>query len=411
VAATAEEVRLIVRLISFLGTGNKDGKYLETTYEFESQRLRTNYVAHALAKFNNPQEIHVIATSEAWSLHGQGLSAALSGDQLPSPVQVEVPTGGASEHLWKMFGVIVESIRTSNGPVLLDITHGFRMQPFFAAACIQYVQAVMPTSPPIRVVYGELRGEKETSPIWELTPFLDVLSWSRSLMIFLQTGQADAVVEPTERLARDLSKQWAKSAKKGDQPQLTRLSKALQQFGDDFTTIRTGSLLLGHPSSSRQLACAIEQTQAEVEHHLPALALALDQVTVMVNPLRCDARLSTPAGQRALLALARLYQKIGRYSEAISILREGWITLGAPSAADHPGTVEFDNSERERVDKEWSRKGGHPDPVSEIRNDIQHAGFKRLPHDKKWFREQLDKLLAKWETQIGAEENKSEHSE
>lgn len=401
-----------MRLISFLGTGDKEGKYQEASYEFESQRLRTNYVAHALAKFNSPQEIHVIATDKAWSRHGQSLSDTLAAEGLPKPIRVPVPTGGASADLWEMFSKIVDSIRTSDGEVLLDITHGFRMQPFFAAACIQYLQAAMSNPPRIRVVYGEFRGE-EASPIWELTPFLDVLSWSRSLMMFLQTGQADAVVEPTERLARDLSKQWAASGKHGEQPQLRKLSNALQRFGDDFTTIRTGSLLLGERGSARQLASAIEQTRTEAEHYLPALALVLDQVIAMVDPLRGDARLSTPAGQRVLLALARLYQKMGRYSEAISILREGWITLCAPSNADHPGTEEFDNKAREKLDEEWSCRGDgrHPDPVSEIRNDIQHAGFKQRPHDKKWFGEQLDCLLRKWETEMNAAESRCAHAE
>jgi hypothetical protein len=58
------------------------------------------------------------------------------------------------------------------------------------------------------------------------------------------------------------------------------------------------------------------------------LANILDQVREMVEPLRTNgARLSSKAGQQALIALARLYQKMGRYSEAISVLREGWITL------------------------------------------------------------------------------------
>lgn len=389
-----------MRLISFLGTGDKDSKYLETTYEFEGQQFRTNYVAHALAKLNSPQDIHVIATDKAWSLHGHGLSTALSGDLLPSPRHVEVPTGGAAEHLWKMFGCIVDSIRTSDRPVLLDITHGFRMQPFFAAACIQYVQAVMPNPPAVRVVYGEFRGEKDTSPIWELTPFLDVLSWSRSLMMFLQTGQADAVVEPTERLARDLNKQWATSGKQGAQPQLRRLSNAIQQFGDDLTTVRTGSLLLGDQGSARRLGDAIEQTRAEVEHHLPALALVLDQVTEMVAPLRGDARLSTPAGQRVLLALARLYQQMGRYSEAISILREGWVTLGAPVGADEPGGKDFDLEARKQREKDWITNTKQAQNVAEIRNDIQHAGFQKQPLKKEALDQQLTALLKAWEDAI-----------
>jgi CRISPR-associated protein Csx16 len=402
VAATTEEMKSVMRLISFLGKGDKDGKYHDTTYALDGHECRTNYVAHALARLLNPCDIHVIATEEAWGHHGGPLSALLSSNALPPPNRVHVPTGGTPQQLWDMFGAIVESLRTSDGSVLLDITHGFRMQPFFAAACIQYVQAVMPNPPDIRVVYGEYRGANEPSPIWELTPFLDVLSWSRNLMMFLQTGQADAVVEPTERLARDLSKQWAVSGRQGAQPQLRRLSTALQEFSDNFTTIRTGSLLVGDASSSHRLAAAIDETQSEVMHHLPALALILQQVKEMVMPLQCNARLSAPAGQRTLVALARLYESMGRYSEAISVLREGWITLNAPRTTDEPGSKEFVLADRKEREKNWNAK--EAPSVAEIRNDIQHAGFQKQPLQKKALTEQLASLLTAWLSAINASE-------
>lgn len=390
-----------MRLISFLGTGN----YGETTYSFENNAFRTRFVAHALASFTQPNEICLIATSEAWTQHGDTLTQELSCSKLPAPELVRVPTGGEPQQLWQMFESIVDVIRSSEYPILLDITHGFRMQPFFAAACIQYVQSVLPKPPQIRVVYGEFRGSEQESPIWELTPFLEVLSWSRNLMMFLRTGQADEVVAPTEALGRELSRKWAMSGRQGTQPQLRAISQALSAFSDDFTTIRTGSLLIGkdrETPSAQRLWDAIELTRAEVAQHLPALAPVLDQVRAMLAPLRTNGvRLSSADGQQVLIALARLYQKLGRYSEAISVLREGWITLGAPENCDMPGTDEFDNKARQELDNKWARRNGDtPDPVADVRNDIQHAGFKVQPHGRKWFEEQLMKLLRQWEAAI-----------
>lgn len=389
------------RLISFLGTG----KYEETTYSFQGSTCQTQYVTHALAELFRPKEIRLIATEEAWKQHGDRLAQVLRDFKHPASERVHVPTGGEPEQLWQLFAAIVDVIRTSDGPVLLDITHGFRMQPFFAAACIEYVQSVLPNPPQIRVVYGEFRGPDKESPIWELTPFLEVLSWSRTLMMFLRTGQADDVVAPTKALGRELSRQWAMSGRQGSPPQLRELAQALQAFGNDFTTIRTGALLIGEEKkqpSAQWLWDAIERTKGEVSRHLPALALVLDQVQAMVKPLRTNGdRLSRPNGQRALIALAKLYQKMGRYSEAISILREGWITLGAPETCDMPGTTEFDNDARMRYERLWvKRYGDHPDPVAELRNDIQHAGFKRQPHDRDWFERQLQKLLDEWEKAV-----------
>ncbi len=391
-----------MRLISFLGNQT----YYETTYSFEGSICQTQYVAHALASFTQPKEIRLIATAEAWSKHGEALAKVLAASGQIVPEQVAVPTSGEAKQLWQMFEAIVEVIRASEEPVLLDITHGFRMQPFFAAACIQYVQSVIPNPPQIRVVYGEYRASESESPIWELTPFLEVLSWSRSLMLFLQTGQAKDVVAPTEALGRELSRQWAMSGRQGRQPQLRSLAQAMSAFGDDFTTIRTGSLLIGNQPSGRRLYDAIEQTKDEVAQQLPALAAVLEQVREMVEPLRTGgARLSSADGQKALLALARLYQKMGRYSEAISVLREGRITLSAPYTCDMPGTDEFDNDARREYDKCWAKGGGEkPDPVAELRNDIQHAGFNRQPHDRSWFEKQLESQLDQWKLAIEAME-------
>jgi CRISPR-associated protein Csx16 len=153
-----------MRLISFLGTGDKDGKYQHTTYVFGDDKVPTNYVAYALATVLKPREIKLIATEKAWSQHGDALAQELSKSGHPAPERVAVPTGGEPQHLWQMFGAIVEVIRSSKYPVLLDITHGFRMQPFFAAACIQYVQSVFSNAPQIRVVYGEYRPDEKPAP-------------------------------------------------------------------------------------------------------------------------------------------------------------------------------------------------------------------------------------------------------
>ncbi|MCS6852474.1 MAG: TM1812 family CRISPR-associated protein [Gemmataceae bacterium] len=393
-----------MRLVSFLGTGN----YGETIYNLEGQTHRTRYVVEALTRFLRPQEISVIATEEAWNQHGLALTSLLQADGHPSPRRVPVPTGGEPHQLWQMFGAIVEELRTAKPIVCLDITHGFRMQPFFAAACVQYVQAVLPDPPAVRVFYGEYRPSAPESPIWELTPFLDVLAWSRGLMMFLRTGRADDVAEPTEAVGRELARQWALGGKQGPEPSLKRFANALRAFGDDLTTIRTGSLLLGHakaPSSAERLLEAIQHARRELHQHVPALAHVLDQVEDMARPLSTGgARFSSRDGQQALIALARLYQRMSRFSEAVSILREGWISLDAPPSADNPGP-DMTSDSREQQTKRWQATCTDSRTVSEVRNDLQHAGFKPFPQDRAWFERQLNTLLKKWEQAISAQGN------
>lgn len=390
-------------LISFLGTSD----YTETNYELDGQSCSTKFMVEALAKFIKPAQIKLIATDEAWAKHGTAISQTLRQSGHPDPMCIRVPTGGEDAQLWTLFQAIIEAIRASDHPVLFDITHGFRMQPFFAAACIQYIQAVLPEPPSIRVVYGEFRRDQPTSPIWELTPFLDVLSWSQHLMMFLRTGQADGVVAPTDASAKKLGREWYTGGQKGKAPQLQSFAKALKAFGDNFVTIRTGSLLTRtakQEAATTKLLNEIDQTRDEVAQQLPALAIVLDQVREMVKPLVTNnSRLSTQPGQRCLLALARLYQKMGRYSEAISVLREGWITLGAPDTADNPGPG-FSREERKNQERRWQDNTRQNLSVSEIRNDIQHAGFNPNPQDRDWFNKQLKMLLDHWQSAIDAME-------
>lgn len=390
-----------MRLISFLGTGIYDS----TKYAINGEKVTTKYVACALASIFRPTEIMLIATDEAWATHGDALSSSLSEAGHPCPERVSIPTGGEPDQLWKMFGSIVEVIRTSDDSVLLDITHGFRSQPFFAAACIQYIQSVLPNPPKIRVVYAEFRKTEPESPIWELTPFLEVLSWSRSLMMFLRTGQADEVVKSTDALGRQLDNQLPKEGR-----QLRSFGTALGKFSNNFTTIRTGSMLTGKKATAQSLDEIIDQTREEVAQKLPALRYVLDEVSAMVKPLRTDgARLSSTSGQRALVNLAKLYQSMGRYSEACSIIREGWITLGAPKKCDHPGDT-YDKYARKTQEEIWQNETPESKSVSDLRNDIQHAGFNKQPKDREWFERQITTLMDKWEAAIDASESRS-HSD
>jgi hypothetical protein len=132
---------------------------------------------------------------------------------------------------------------------------------------------------------------------------------------------------------------------------------------------------------------------------LPALANILDQVREMVEPLRTNgARLSSKAGQQALIALARLYQRMGRYSEAIpSFAKDG-------SRSAHPERRSSGHWIRptgtRAQEQSWQTATPQSRSVSELRNDIQHAGFNQQPHDRNWFEQQLTTLLGQWQKAI-----------
>ena len=117
--------------------------------------------------------------------------------------------GESRGDLWHQFQKIKEQLRHSAGPVMLDITHGFRSSPFFAAAVASFVRAVDENPPDLRIGYAAFEARKDgVTPIWDLSEFVSLLDWTSALALFLRTGRSADVAEPTIRLGRELGRRW-----------------------------------------------------------------------------------------------------------------------------------------------------------------------------------------------------------
>jgi CRISPR-associated protein Csx16 len=370
----------VARLVTFLGRGN----YHTVSYEFAGKPISTTpYVCRALADLLRPSEIIVLATEDAKRDHAQGLKDALRAGNLPAPRFEKIPTGRLTGELWEQFKIIKEELRGSKGAVALDITHGFRSQPFFAAAVAAFVHAVDETPPELRVFYGAYDPSHPElgAPILELSEFVALLDWSRALAMFLKTGRAEEAGAATERLGRALAKAWAVGGKQGERPNLDRLGSALRAFGADLQTLRTGDLLIGRGTTKSSVASLMKEVQEAQEHvakYAPPLADVLDRVVEMVAPIGGVGRdLSGPEGRKAIVELAGLYLRLGCYLEALATVREGWVNLYASKPALIPGSDAFDPNERDRAEK---RVKNH-DPtfrneVAHPRNDFLHAQYR-----------------------------------
>jgi len=380
----------IARLVTFLGRGHFDkeqGRYVydPTEYEFlENVSAKTPFVCRALAELLRPSEISVLATQEAESDHGAALREVLRAGNYPAPRFVRIPAGRAPAELWQQFEFIKEELRGAQGPVMLDITHGFRSQPFFAAAVATFVHAVDEKPPELRVCYAAYDAKEDlktgVAPIWELTEFVTLLDWSRALAMFLKTGRAEEAGKATEHLGRDLKKTWFQSGKQGEEPNLKELGEALTQFGADLETLRTGDLLLGRGSmnsSASRLLSATQEAKEHVAKYAPPLADILDRVVGMAKPIAgAGSDLSGPEGRKAIVKLAELYLRLGRYLEAAATAREGWVNLYAPKTALAPGAPDFDSKERERAEKRAHEHDPAFREVTDRRNDFLHAQYR-----------------------------------
>ncbi len=386
------------RLVSFLGKP-RQGRYDITTYLHPhglGDACETEFVAEALCRFFQPREVIVLATKQAWETRSQGLA---QGEELQERLESlgcetkwrELPLGRDTTELWEQFEILrsalCDELDGTTPRVALDVTHGFRSQPFFAAGVITFVQLVEESPPEISVYYGAFEARQDNgTPIWDLTVFSDLISWSADIMLFLKTGRAAGVAKKTISIGKALRKEWATGGgrEKGlPRPEVKELGKALQDFGNDLETVRTGSLLLGSRAkepTAKELRDELDAARESVQEAIPPLGHVLERVHSMVEPLVTDERLSKAGGFRAVHALAKLYLAMGRYAEAASTLREAFVNMYADERCDWPGSEEFDLECRKEAEKKWLASGDRASgELPDLRNDIEHAGYRRHP--------------------------------
>jgi len=371
-------------LITFLGTGD----YQPTCYQLDHKQYQTKYIAEAIASILQVREVHVLATLQAKEHHGEGITQAVK----KSGARVflhDIPSGSGKEQQWQLF----EAMRTQlvhfvAADVVVDITHGFRAQPFFASTVISLLRATAHGCAHLRLLYGEFQPGKVEAPIWDLTLFIELQDWVHALVVFLQSGHADALNELAGRVESDIRRNhFQQGGSRQDMPNLRPLVSAISKFSDDLSTVRVASMLLGlkdnatkpGPATVEILYQAIQQCQRDVVHFMPPLQTVLEDLQNMVEPMCGVKSLAGTAGHAALVALARLYSRLGRYAEAAIVVREGYICRFASSTACDVAR-DYSEDERQRAERDWYQADeAMSKQVGDIRNDIEHGGFRKQP--------------------------------
>jgi len=389
------------RLVSFLGTNS----YETTRYSLEGEEFETTFVVSALVRFLKPDEVVVIATSKAREANGQKLRDELQSKHQIVPSFRDIPNGETEDELWQQFGLLSQLLLPeAEEEVIIDISHGWRAQPFFASACVQFIGIESPDYAPT-VYYGSYERGRPINAIWNLSAFSELLRWTRALDTFLQTGRAAQIAELTRSLGVQTAKKWHEGGRLGAAPTLKKLGTAIQDYSDAFSTLRVGHILLsnnGSKSLAGTLLEALEASRDEVERRIPAFASVFNRVIERVRPLVITDRLSQPLGQKGLQALARLYLVTGCYAEATAVIREGWVTKFAQEQSDAPGQPEFSQHSREAADNCWfeaHQVDRLADSMTDLRNDFLHAGFRRHMKKPKTIKENVKTMLETWESE------------
>ncbi|WP_020559178.1 CRISPR-associated protein Csx16 [Thiofilum flexile] len=419
-----------MKLISFLGLGEAKrdsnskptGEYFyhKTTYRFnqdpQTDISNTCYVVRAITQgytinekttgLQRVDEVVLLATEQAEKAHIDKILAEFEVYQLPRPHVVRVPFGANAEQQWEQFHTILENIPQGNDKkVIFDITHGFRSQPFFAAAVINYVRSTrnVENIPDMRILYGEYNSAKQVSDIWDMSTFINLLDWSSALQSFIKTGHGAALAQLAKRENATIQKTG-----QGERPRmLAKLAESIKAFSDNIATVRVLQIITesakGRGSAANVLQ-TITDSEAEIRQHFMPLYPVLEQLKEKLKDIPAQSLFSSQ-GHVSMLTLAKLYIDYERYPEAAIVVREGWVSLYANTNLTDKELL--DKKGRDKTEKCWYEKEGeennpqgYADLIGLIRNDIQHGGFRSSPSPADKLIQNLQDLVGKFESKI-----------
>ena len=373
--------------LSFLGTGN----YGTTEYCWNDKRCETRFMPVALASFFAPDELLVAVTPGAEAKHGEALRAACTHRS------VHVPNATEESAWWRMFNALAKAVPKGT-TLLVDITHGFRSQPFLSLAVILYLRVVKNVAIE-RIVYGAYEaGDDGTSPVVDLTSFLNLIDWSVATEQFQQYGDAAPL--------KDMFVAIADESRLGD-----RVALNLRPAGETLQVL-TRALALNRPIETLEEANGlIEQLEAamddamDVPQAAPIKELMLPVARRFAPLGHAEGSVFTRRGFGAQAAMLRFYVETSQYLHAFTLAQEmliSWVCRMHeldPLSIGHTGQQDNSSPSGRRgartLMKTWADAEGTNDwsdltdaeqqvttwwkTLRDQRNDVAHAGFSYNP--------------------------------
>jgi len=387
--------------LSFLGTGN----YQPTRYTWNGASKKTRFMPVALQELFEVEELKVAVTPAATEKHGAALEEACTF------TAVDVPGASGESAWWEMFNALTDAVEPGDR-LIVDITHGYRSQPFLALAVILYLRTVKDVTIE-RIVYGAYEsGTDEESPVVDLTAFLNLIDWARATRQFQDYGDAEALEEMFVDVANEsrLGDQVALKLRPAGQT-LKKASRALA-LNRPIEALQTAAGFVDEMEAAMDDAMSVPQAR-------PVKRLML-QIAKRFSPLgHAEGSVFTSRGFAAQAAMLRLYLDTEQYLQAFTLGQEmlvSWVCIQHDLDPRARGAEPGDDQEpKGRAGARsmlfhWSEHeetlGGEPITDLEAtvtrlwtrlrkkRNDVAHAGFSYNPMPADDLMEEADELLA-----------------
>ena len=186
----------MLKALTFLGIGPRDG-YQRTTYikHDGSESYETHLFPEAVVKLYDPEQTIVFVTPLVQKDEKNYLKYLH--DRLGSQLQTEnIPNGNSEAELWEIFQICADAV-DPNDEIIFDITHAFRSLPlliFIVAAYLRQAKSVRLQ----HIIYGAFEArdtDTNQTPIFDLTPFVELLDWINAFSIFQSSGDAREIAK------------------------------------------------------------------------------------------------------------------------------------------------------------------------------------------------------------------------
>ena len=346
-----------MKLITTLGAG----EYKPVTYRWNDHTYETSFVQEAFVHWLKPEVTCVLLTVGARARHWNDLSQRLQ--EHTQIVEVDIPDGKSEEELWRIFEKISDAV-CEGDQIAFDITHGFRSLPVIALLTIAYLKQIKQVK--VRyILYGAFDAKDEQgTPVFDLTPFANLLDWLAAAKIFTATGDSSELGQLIQEIQDD--------AYRNREAYGENLPRALKDFGAALAEVSHDLLLTRVPNLPKSVSNLIEKQKrasAEVSQWAPPLRLLLDKIAAAYAPFQDD---SLPTQAK----LIRWYLNHNHIVQAVTLARE-WVvsdyarqkSLSRDDAEDELNQ-RANNQESDELVQLWSS-------IRNIRNDLAHCGFGR----------------------------------
>jgi len=346
-----------MKLITVLGTG----KYEPVTYRWNDHTYETSFVQEAFVHWLKPEVTCVLLTEKARETHWNNLCQRLQ--EHTQIVEVDIPDGKSEAELWEIFEAISEVVQEGD-EIAFDITHSFRSLPMIALLTIAYLKQVKGVKVQY-VLYGAYEArDNQGAPVFDLTPFADLLDWLAAAKMFTATGDSSELGQLIQEIQND--------AYRNREAYGENLPRALKNFGAALAEVSHDLLLTRVPNLPKSVSNLIEKQKrasAEVSDWTPPLTLLLDKIADAYEPFQDDS-LPTQA------ALIRWYLNHNHIVQAVTLAREWVVSYHLHKEGkdwrDAAARKQMENQLNESLKQEalWS-------DIITIRNDLAHCGFGR----------------------------------